>query len=42
MTSVREKESMKDSFLDVPEERSNCASFFKRLDIFSFVPFPKN
>lgn len=33
---------MKDSFLDVPQERSGCLAIVKKLDVFSFVPFPKN
>lgn len=33
---------MKDSFLEVPTKSSTCFRILKQVDIFSFVPFPKN
>lgn len=36
------EEGLNDSFLKVPEDHSACFRILKKLDVFSFVPFPKN
>ena len=36
------EQNLNDSFLKVPEDHSACFRILKKLDVFSFVPFPKN